>query len=76
MALRLAQWQRLAQATTCLPLLSLDDFEAHLDLSRVEALLLELGNRGQSFLTTPKKEPSPLFTVFSIHEGTILVNSI
>lgn len=61
-ALRLAEWERLADLTGAPPLMSVDDFGIHLDESRRELLQMQLSRLGQVFLTSPdpREAPSPL----------------
>jgi DNA replication and repair protein RecF len=69
-ALRFAEWKRLKSLTPSFPLLSLDDFEVHLDIDRQHYLKNELKNFGQVFLTSPyQKNEGDLLQI--AHELTI-----
>jgi len=52
-ALRFAEWRRLKAVLQTSPILSVDDFEVHLDQRRQLYLKKELDAFGQVFLTTP-----------------------
>jgi len=66
-ALRFAEWQRLKSMISSFPLLSLDDFEVHLDAQRQHYLKSELKNFGQVFLTSPYQKAGNDF-LQSTHE--------
>lgn len=51
-ALRLAEWQLMKQKKKSPPILSIDDFGAHLDTFRQQRLEQQLHNLGQIFLTS------------------------
>jgi len=68
-ALRLALWQDLKKRGRELPLMSIDDFGAHLDARRQRCFEEKLSNLGQTFLTSPEVIPGifPQEKIFEIH---------
>lgn len=53
LAMRLAEWDLLSQQCQVSPLLCMDDFDTHLDATRILALQNHMHASGQLFLTTP-----------------------
>lgn len=73
-AMRLGQWERYQAMNGSPPLLSIDDFGAHLDKDRQDRLNAELTRMGQVFLTSPFDDhaiSSGSFAKFHIEQGTI-----
>lgn len=58
-ALKLAQWKALADAVHAFPLLSIDDFDVHLDPVKVDRLSEVLHTIPQVILTTPSSTDRP-----------------
>lgn len=68
-ALRLAEWQRLQNVTGYAPLFCVDDFGAHLDLSRQNYLQKEAEKLTQVFLTTQEVPlPNPEETILILSD--------
>ncbi len=57
-ALKMAEWDELAEQTNSKPLLSIDDFGVHLDPNRTALLQEKLVAFGQVILTSPQKDHS------------------
>ena len=73
-ALRLCQWDHLYRQTGHSPLMSIDDFGAHLDQSRQIFFTEKLSNLGQIFLTSPNvaEEIFPDKHLIKIDSGKVL----
>ena len=70
-ALRLAEWERLAQKVGAPPLMAIDDFGGALDAKRQTLLYSSLQSMGQVFLTLPTASATAQATLH-IHQGSIL----
>lgn len=75
-AMRLSQWQCLAEAVDCKPLMVIDDAVVSLDNSRIEYFSEQIQTLGQVFLSSPQELPWQLGskeskTIF-VKEGQIL----
>jgi len=75
-SLRLGQWQRVREIISEPPLLSIDDFGAHLDSQRRLLLQKQMDNRGQVFVTAPQFDERSFSlsqkSTFTISSGKII----
>lgn len=69
-ALRFGQWHRVYDKIAHPPILSIDDFGAHLDKQRRILLQQQMANRGQVFLTAPHFEQEAFA---SLEKKTLIV---
>ncbi len=69
-ALKMAEWDVLAEKSEATPILCIDDFGIHLDRNRVSALHDQLKNFGQIILTTPL-DLGLESAIISISEGQV-----
>ncbi len=72
-SLRLCQWEHLRQHTGQTPLMSIDDFGAHLDLNRQAAFQNKVKSLGQIFVTSPNEWPEvfPGKQVIEVDSGEV-----